>query len=70
VKMLAIGMAFAVLIDASLVRMVLVPSVMALLGEHAWWMPGWLEPLVPNLQLEGSTPVAAAQPAPPPKAAL
>jgi RND superfamily putative drug exporter len=70
VKMLAIGMAFAVLIDASLVRMILVPSVMALLGEHAWWMPGWLEPLVPNLQLEGSAPVAAAPPASPPKAAL
>jgi RND superfamily putative drug exporter len=43
---------------------------MALLGEHAWWMPGWLEPLVPNLQLEGSAPVAAAPPAPPPKAAM
>jgi hypothetical protein len=54
VKMLAIGMAFAVLIDASLVRMILVPSVMALLGEHAWWMPRWLEPIVPHLQLEGS----------------
>ena len=54
VKMLAIGMAFAVLIDASLVRIILVPSVMALLGEHAWWMPGWLEPVVPHLQLEGS----------------
>ena len=39
VKMLAIGMAFAVLIDASLVRMVLVPSVMSLLGARAWWMP-------------------------------
>jgi RND superfamily putative drug exporter len=54
VKMLAIGMAFAVLIDASLVRMVLVPSIMSLLGEHAWWMPHWLEPVVPRLQLEGS----------------
>jgi RND superfamily putative drug exporter len=61
VKMLAIGMAFAVLIDASLVRMVLVPSVMALLGEHAWWLPRWLEPVVPSLQLEGSA--AAAHPA-------
>ena len=61
VKMLAIGMAFAVLIDASLVRMFLVPSVMALLGEHAWWMPRWLEPVVPNLQLEGSAPVAASR---------
>ncbi|HEY2237356.1 MAG TPA: MMPL family transporter [Streptosporangiaceae bacterium] len=63
VKMLSIGMAFAVLIDASLVRMMLVPSVMALLGEHAWWMPRWLEPIVPHLQLEGSTePLASAEP--------
>ena len=72
VKMLAIGMAFAVLIDASLVRMVLVPSVMALLGEHAWWLPRWLEPVVPSLQLEGSgaathpaTAAAGASPAAP-----
>jgi len=54
VKMLAIGMAFAVLIDASLVRMILVPSVMTLLGAHAWYMPRWMEPVVPQLQLEGS----------------
>jgi len=61
VKMLAIGMAFAVLIDASLVRMMLVPSVMSLLGARAWWMPHWLEPIVPNLQLEGSVePLPAA----------
>jgi RND superfamily putative drug exporter len=60
VKMLALGMAFAVLIDASLVRMILVPAVMTLLGRHAWWMPRWLEPIVPHLQLEGST--AAAGP--------
>ena len=52
VKMLAIGMAFAVLIDASLVRMILVPAVMTLLGRDAWWMPGWLEPVVPALHLE------------------
>ena len=62
VKMLAIGMAFAVLIDASLVRMILVPSIMSLLGEHAWWMPRWLEPIVPQLQLEGSAAAAAAAP--------
>jgi putative drug exporter of the RND superfamily len=62
VKMLALGMAFAVLIDASLVRMILVPSVMTLLGSHAWWMPKWMEPIVPHLQLEGSM---AAQAAPP-----
>ena len=62
VKMLAIGMAFAVLIDASLVRMVLVPSIMSLLGSRAWWLPRWLEPVVPRIQLEGSAtePVKAA----------
>ena len=59
VKMLAIGMAFAVLIDASLVRMALVPSVMSLLGSHAWWLPRWLEAVVPRIQLEGG----AAEPA-------
>ncbi len=61
VKMLAIGMAFAVLIDASLVRMVLVPSVMSLLGVRAWWMPRFLEPIVPRLELEGSAAAAMAQ---------
>jgi RND superfamily putative drug exporter len=59
-------MAFAVLIDASLVRMILVPSIMSLLGEHAWWMPRWLEPIVPHLQLEGSAAVAAGAPESPP----
>ncbi len=56
VKMLAIGMAFAVLIDASLVRMCLVPAIMSLLGSHAWWLPRWLEPIVPKIQLEESGP--------------
>jgi RND superfamily putative drug exporter len=68
VKMLALGMAFAVLIDASLVRMILVPSIMSLLGQHAWWMPRWLEPVVPHLTLEGSA-AAAAAPPPEPQAA-
>ena len=34
--------------------MILVPAVMTLLGRHAWWMPRWLEPVLPNLRLEGS----------------
>src|SRR5580704_871551 len=55
VKMLAIGMAFAVLIDASLVRMILVPAIMSLLGARAWWLPRWLAPLVPDLRLEGES---------------
>jgi putative drug exporter of the RND superfamily len=62
VKMLAIGMAFAVLIDASLVRMILVPAIMSLLGAHAWWMPRWLEPVVPNMQLETAAPVDVPAP--------
>jgi RND superfamily putative drug exporter len=64
VKMLAIGMAFAVLIDASLVRMCLVPSIMSLLGSRAWWMPRWLEPVIPHLDLEGSTATQAGAPEP------
>ncbi len=60
VKMLAIGMAVAVLIDASIVRMILVPAVMSLLGKRAWWMPQWMERIVPQLQLEGSVAAAAA----------
>jgi RND superfamily putative drug exporter len=35
--------------------MILVPSIMALLDARAWWMPRWMEPIVPHLQLEGST---------------
>jgi RND superfamily putative drug exporter len=59
VKMLAVGMAVAVLIDASIVRMVLVPSVMTLLGDRAWWLPRWMDSIIPDIQLEGS-------PVPPP----
>jgi len=60
VKMLAVGMAVAVLIDASVVRMVLVPSVMTLLGDRAWWLPGWLDRIIPDIQLEG--PIAVPTP--------
>jgi putative drug exporter of the RND superfamily len=63
VKMLSVGMAVAVLIDASLVRMILVPSIMSLLGKWAWWMPRWLDPVVPHLHLEGSAAAEAAVPA-------
>jgi putative drug exporter of the RND superfamily len=65
VKMLAVGMAVAVLIDASIVRMVLVPSVMTLLGDKAWWLPKWLDRIVPDIQLEGGPQPAPAEPEPP-----
>jgi RND superfamily putative drug exporter len=61
VKMLAVGMAVAVLIDASIVRMVLVPSVMTLLGDKAWWLPPWLDRIIPDIQLEGGPPPAPAE---------
>ena len=52
--MLAIGMAAAVLIDASVIRMILAPAVMSLLGRNAWQMPRWLPRITPNLDIEGS----------------
>ncbi|MGH3424422.1 MAG: MMPL family transporter [Nocardioidaceae bacterium] len=64
VKMLAVGMAVAVLIDASIVRMILVPAVMTIMGEGAWWLPRWLDRVVPNFDLEGSS-TPAAPPAEP-----
>ncbi len=54
VKMLAVGMAVAVLVDASVIRMILVPAVMALLGKWAWWMPRWLDRITPHIDIEGT----------------
>jgi RND superfamily putative drug exporter len=53
-KMFGIGMAVAVLLDATLVRMVLVPATMSLVGKANWWLPGWLDRVLPHLALEGS----------------
>jgi len=51
-KLIGVGLASAVLIDATLVRMVLVPALMQLLGERNWWLPRWLDRAVPRLELE------------------
>lgn len=53
IKLFGLGLAMAVLIDATLVRMLLVPSTMQLLGARNWWLPGWLDRLLPNLNVEG-----------------
>ena len=50
-----LGLATAVLVDATLVRMVLVPSTMKLLGDANWWLPRWLDRLLPNLDIEGES---------------
>jgi len=53
-KMLGLGLATAILIDATLVRMLLVPATMALLGKANWWLPGWLDRLLPVVVLDAS----------------
>jgi RND superfamily putative drug exporter len=52
-KMIGIGLAAAILVDATIVRMVLVPATMELLGDRNWWLPGWLDRLLPNIHVEG-----------------
>ncbi len=46
----------AVFLDATLVRMLLVPATMELLGEKNWWLPAWLDRILPNLNVEGTSP--------------
>lgn len=53
VKMMGLGLAAAVLVDASLVRLVLVPATMELLGPANWWLPRWLDRLLPHINVEG-----------------
>ncbi|MER5491284.1 MMPL family transporter [Streptomyces sp. NPDC002490] len=53
IKMIGFGLAVAVLFDAFLVRMVIVPAVLALLGDKAWWLPKWLDRALPNVDVEG-----------------
>ena len=53
VKLMGTGLATAVLLDATIVRMLLVPATMELLGDRNWWLPGWLDRLLPNIDVEG-----------------
>jgi putative drug exporter of the RND superfamily len=52
-KVIGIGMASAILIDATVVRMLLVPAVMHVMGARNWWMPAWLQRIVPEVHVEG-----------------
>lgn len=52
-KSIGLALAFGVLVDAFLVRMTIIPAVLALLGDRAWWLPGWLERRLPHLDIEG-----------------
>ncbi|QLI99954.1 MMPL family transporter [Streptomyces sp. NEAU-sy36] len=53
IKMIGFGLAIAVFFDAFIVRMAIVPAVLALLGKRAWWLPKWLDRMLPNVDVEG-----------------
>ena len=61
IKVMGIGLATAVFIDATIVRIVLVPATMELLGDRNWWFPKWLDKLIPKLNVEGTPEVTMAQ---------
>ncbi len=66
-KLMGLGLAVAVAVDATIVRIVLVPATMELLGKANWWLPRWLDRILPHLAVEGSpshTPAEVPAPAP------
>ena len=69
-KMFGVGLGAAILIDVLVVRLLIAPAVVTLLADRAWWLPGWLDRVLPNLSLEGHTvealdrPEGEAEPAP------
>jgi RND superfamily putative drug exporter len=54
IKGFGMGLAAGVLFDAFVVRMLLVPAIMHLLGRSAWWLPRWLDRIIPNVDVEGA----------------
>ncbi|MES1171048.1 MAG: MMPL family transporter, partial [Actinomycetota bacterium] len=60
-KLLGLGLAIAIFIDAFIVRVVLVPAIMRLLGRANWWLPAWLDRVLPHLEIDGEH---AAEPTP------
>ncbi|MCW3002128.1 MAG: family transporter [Conexibacter sp.] len=68
IKLFGIGLASAVLVDALIVRSVLIPGLMLVVGKWNWWLPAWLERVLPRLNVEGTT--GGEPPAPPQKPAV
>jgi RND superfamily putative drug exporter len=67
IRPVGMGLAVGVLVDAFVVRMTLTPAVMALLGEKAWYIPAWLDRLLPDVDVEGASLERTVTPAPPQK---
>ncbi len=65
IKMLGLGLATAIFVDATIVRMVLVPATMKLMGDANWWIPGWLDRVLPTLDIEGVEGIDTAEQAGP-----
>ena len=55
IKMFGVGLATAIFVDASIVRMILVPATMKLMGDANWWLPNWLDRLLPTIDIEGDS---------------
>ena len=53
IKMMGLGLATAIFVDATIVRLVLVPATMKLMGDANWWIPAWLDRLIPTIDIEG-----------------
>ena len=70
VKMLGVGMASAILLDATVIRMVLVPATMSLLGDLNWWVPRWLDRVLPTVRVEDHDPDLSATPVSPARPSL
>ena len=70
IKMFGLGLATAIFIDATLVRMVLVPATMELLGDANWWLPRWLDRLLPHLDVDRHDDDHGGKAPPPPEASL
>jgi RND superfamily putative drug exporter len=66
IKELGFGLAAAVLIDATIIRVMIVPATMRLLGDWNWWLPKWLDKRLPNVSLEGLPEPPGPQPEPEP----
>jgi RND superfamily putative drug exporter len=69
-KIIGIGMSAAVVIDATIIRLILVPATMELLGDKNWWMPKWLDRIIPHLDIEGSHPATPVPVEPQPEPEL
>jgi RND superfamily putative drug exporter len=61
IKMFGVGLATAIFVDASIVRMVLVPATMKLMGDANWWLPNWLDRLMPTIDIEGESVLPEAE---------